>query len=175
MTQKNKIAFLVWGLISLTSWAGPEKSEHNAPQMPKDFDHLKPLIGQWEGISKMGKDETLFTASYELTSGGSAILERLFIGSPHEMVSVYHRDGKEIAMTHYCMLGNQPKMTLKKADPKAIQFEMKGKTGIKSSKEQHMHSLNISWLEPDHVKQEWVLFENGAKKDVTVLDLKRKK
>src|SRR3989304_768334 len=54
------------------------------------------------------------------TDGGSAILETLFPGTPHEMVSVYYDDGGKLGMTHYCMLGNQPQMTLKKADGNRI-------------------------------------------------------
>ena len=39
---------------------------------------------------------------------------RCFPARRMEMVSLYHRDGADLVMTHYCMLGNQPLM---KADP----------------------------------------------------------
>ena len=50
------------------------------------------------------------------TAGGSAVQETQFPGTPMEMVSVYHLDGADLVMTHYCVLGNQPRM---KADPKS--------------------------------------------------------
>ena len=37
-----------------------------------------------------------------------------FPGQPMEMLSIYHQDKGDLLMTHYCILGNQPKM---KADP----------------------------------------------------------
>ena len=52
----------------------------------------------------------------KVTAGGSAVHETLFPGSAHEMVSVYHLDGADLVMTHFCALGNQPRM---KADPKS--------------------------------------------------------
>ena len=38
----------------------------------------------------------------------------VFPGQPQEMVSVYTVEGPDLIMTHYCVLGNQPRL---KADP----------------------------------------------------------
>ena len=35
-------------------------------------------------------------------------LETEFPGTEHEMVTVITQDGADLALTHYCMLGNQP-------------------------------------------------------------------
>jgi hypothetical protein len=117
---------------------------------------------------------TPVTVSYELTSGGSAILERLFAGTPHEMVSVYYSNGEKVVMTHYCMLGNQPQMALKKNDGKVILFEMDGTTGIASAQETHMHTLAITLSDPNHIQHEWTLFENGKKANAVIISLTRK-
>ena len=52
----------------------------------------------------------------KVTAAGSAVHETIFPGTGHEMVSMYHADGKDLIMTHYCALGNQPRMKL---DPKS--------------------------------------------------------
>src|SRR4051794_13124831 len=79
-----------------------------APAMPKEFDEMKQLVGNWEGTSKMGDKEETVNVVYELTSGGTAITEKTMAGTPHEMISIYHREGKSLAMTHCCAIGNQP-------------------------------------------------------------------
>src|SRR5262252_7077945 len=82
------------------------------PAEAKALEPLKKLAGTWQGNAKMGDKTMAVTIVYELTAGGSAVLERLFPGTPHEMISVYTSDGDGVAMTHYCALGNHPKMTL---------------------------------------------------------------
>ena len=167
--------FSFCSVFALSSFAQNKDHAHMGAKMPASFDNVKALVGQWEGTTKMGDKDTLVTASYEMTAGGTAILERLFAGTPHEMVSVYHGDGNQVAMTHYCMLGNQPKMTLRKADKNMMVFDVTSTSGIKSAQEPHMHSLSIAMADADHMKQEWTLFENGKKKDVAVFNLARKK
>ena len=51
-----------------------------------------------------------------ITAGGSAVHETLFPGQPHEMISLYTAEGSDLVLTHFCVLGNQPRM---KADSKA--------------------------------------------------------
>src|SRR6266852_7493101 len=136
--------FSFCSVFALSSFAQNKDHAHMGAKMPASFDNVKALVGQWEGTTKMGDKDTPVTASYEMTAGGTAILERLFAGTPNEMVSVYHSDGTKVAMTHYCMLGNQPEMTLRKADKNMIVFEMASTSGIKSAQEPHMHSLSIA-------------------------------
>ena len=106
--------------------------EHPAPTMPKEFDTLKGMVGTWEAVAtKDGKEEKI-TVVYELTSNGTALTEKINAGKPDEMISVYHKEGKTLGMTHYCALGNQPHMKLKKASDNSMAFEMVGTTGIQS-------------------------------------------
>ena len=126
-----KLTILVFTVFSIAAAA----HEMPVPQTNKDFDQLKQLVGKWKGTTKMEGKEQTATVSYELTSSGTAIIERLGEGTQHEMVTMYYLDGKSAAMTHYCALGNQPRMKLKTADPTKITFEMVGKDGINSLKE----------------------------------------
>src|SRR5438270_1128001 len=83
-----------------------------APKISKDFESLKALVGTWEGTSKMEGKEQPTTVTYELTSGGTAMAEKLNPGTPHEMLSVYANRGNQDSMTHYCVNGNQPEMKI---------------------------------------------------------------
>lgn len=91
------------------------------PQLPPnnsspELNRIKSLAGLWVTTSSMftGKPEKLYT-KYEVTSNGSAVLERIFPGTPNEMISVYYDDHGKLAMTHYCMMRNRPSLKLKKA------------------------------------------------------------
>jgi hypothetical protein len=146
-----------------------------AAALPKEFDALKKLVGTWQGKSKMGDKEFPVTITYELTAGGSTILERLFPGTPHEMLSVYTAEGDKLVMTHYCALGNHPRMALKSATAKSVSFEMAGTEGIRSANDMHMHAMTVAWVDGDHIKETWVSWDKGAKKEEKVFELGRKK
>jgi hypothetical protein len=140
----------------------------------KELERMKRLVGAWEGTSDMGKEGEKVRVEYRLTAGGSALVETLFPGSAEEMVSVYHdRDGK-LAMTHYCMLRNQPRMTLTKADAQTIDlvFAKKG-NDIDPARDNHMHAVAITFTDNDHIVQKWTLFEKGKDKGAVTLKLAR--
>ena len=152
-----------------------EKGSMKAPEMPAGFDKVKALVGTWKGTSEMDGKPMDITNTFELTSGGSVILERLFVGTPKEMVSIYHANGGKLCMTHYCSLGNQPQMTLKKSSDNEMDFMMTGKSGLKSSKEMHMHGMNIVWKDPDHVTEQWTLYNDGKAQTPVMFELARQK
>jgi hypothetical protein len=127
-----------------------------------EFERMKGLVGAWEGRSDMGKEGEKDRVEYRLTAGGSALIETLFPGSAEEMVSVYHDRNGKLAMTHYCMLHNQPRMTLAKSNAQTIElvFAMKG-NDIDPAMEKHMHAVAITSTDNDHIVEKWTLFDKG--------------
>ena len=141
----------------------------------KELERMKQLVGAWEGTSDMGKEGEKVRVEYRLTAGGSALVETLFPGSPEEMVSVYHDRKGKLAMTHYCMLRNQPRMTLKKADGQTLELVFAKDNDINPAKETHMHGVRITFEDNDHIVQKWTLFEKGKDKGGVTLKLARMK
>jgi hypothetical protein len=135
---------------------------------------MKQLVGAWEGTSICGKEVEKPRVEYRLTAGGSALVETLFPGSSEEMISVYYDRKGKIAMTHYCMLRNQPRMTLAKANSQMIElvFARKG-NDIDPAKEKHMHAVRITFTDNDHITQKWTMFEKGKKTGEVMLTLTR--
>ena len=88
---------------------------------------------------------------YKLTGAGSALVETQFPGSDHEMVSVYHLDGDDLRMTHYCAAGNQPRVKLDRANskPDELIFVFDGGTNLDPA-ERHAHPRS-----QDHVSRRW--------------------
>lgn len=142
----------------------------------REFDKMKELAGSWQGTVDMEKGPQTIKVIYELTSAGNAIIERLFAGLSHEMVSVYYDYDGKLNMTHYCTLGNQPHMELMNRDEKNMLFVLSEKTpNLVSAKENHMHSLNISFDSRDSITQSWSRYDKGEKKSDTVINLTRTK
>jgi hypothetical protein len=104
--------------------------------------------------------------------------ETIFPGQPHEMVTVYHLDGKDLLLTHYCAAGNQPKM---KHDPKAkeneLKFDFVGGTNLDPKKDMHMHEGLITIIDDDNIQWSWVGYLDGkpVKDHHVSLKLVRKK
>jgi len=139
----------------------------------KEYERMRQLIGIWEGTSNMGKEGQPVRVEYRLTAGGSAIVETLFPGTSEEMISVYHDNKGRLSMTHYCMLQNQPSMKLQQAGANTLDFVFAKGSGINPNKDAHMHALTISFVDKDHIVQNWTLFEGGKEKGVTRLNLSR--
>ena len=72
------------------------------------LDKLKSLVGTWKGKDDEGKPISI---TYNLVSAGTSIMETLDMSDEKgAMVTMYHMDGKKLMMTHYCSMGNQPRM-----------------------------------------------------------------
>ncbi len=76
------------------------------------FGQLKSLAGDWEGTYEWtgtGAGGSM-TATYSLSGNGSAVVETLTMGGVPGMTSVYHLDGADLRMTHFCAAQNQPRL-----------------------------------------------------------------
>lgn len=167
---------IILGLIIGPMAAYSGEYQKGAVTHSRDFEKMKELAGVWEGKADMGKGMETIKATYELTSAGNAIVERLFAGQPHEMVTVYYDFKGKLSMTHYCSLGNQPHMELMNPGENTMMFVLSRKNpNLASVKETHMHSLTISFDSKDSITQTWTLYEKGKKKSDVVIKLVRPK
>jgi hypothetical protein len=120
------------------------------------FERLKSLAGHWETETSNREKATL---DLELTSGGTAVIERFHMteqGKPVEMITLYYLDGEQLKLTHYCMAGNQPTMRGNYApDTKTLTFEFEGATNLKSPNDGHMHHAVYTFIDNDHFKTTW--------------------
>jgi hypothetical protein len=169
--MKAFIGLLVFCILSVAH-AGAEH-DHGPAKVSPAFESMKALIGTWEGKTKMDGKEEDVKVTYELTSGGTTIVEKLNPGTPMEMTTVYANNGKKVNATHYCALGNQPQMTLKNSKDNSFVFEMEGTKGISSKNEMHMHGVKLA-LEGDKLKEEWTNYKDGKKGETHAFELTKK-
>jgi hypothetical protein len=139
------------------------------------FEALKGLVGDWVKIGKDGAPTEEVVSSIRITAAGSAIEETLFPGTDHEMVTMYHLDGPDLVLTHYCVLGNQPRMRAEPGkDVNRIVFKFVGATNLKCKEDQHMHQATLAIDGKNHLKAEWVSCKEGTTCHRVTLDLARK-
>ncbi|HEY7312672.1 MAG TPA: hypothetical protein VH643_25125 [Gemmataceae bacterium] len=163
MVQRIWISCLVLFVLAVAGHAADKAgSKSAAKNQQPNLEKLKALAGTWVVADKDGKPTDQVVSIIKVTAGGSAVQETLFPGQPQEMVSIYHQDGADLVMTHYCMLGNQPRM---KADPKSppnqIHFEFAGGTNLDPAKDKHMHEGTITFVDADHIEWCGVAWEGG--------------
>jgi hypothetical protein len=121
------------------------------------LESFKALAGTWEGANEHGKAKVTYT----VVAGGSAVLERLAMPNHDEMVTVYHLDGERLLLTHYCVVGNQPRMEARHFGAGQVSFEMVDGTNLGSSQEGHMHKADFRFDGSDHLVSAWTWQENG--------------
>jgi hypothetical protein len=65
------------------------------------WQRLKDLMGEWKLATAPGQaDKGEIVARYSVTAAGSAVVETLFPCNENEMVTVHHRDGDQVMLTH---------------------------------------------------------------------------
>jgi hypothetical protein len=137
------------------------------------FDKIKALSGEW--VTKT-PDGMSMTSSFRVTAAGSAVMQMLGEGTEHEMPTIYHMDGDRLMVTHYCAAKNQPRMVLDPGQGSGgrLQFEFLDATNLKSPEDGHMRRLALTFIDKDHIRQEWTYRDKG-KESTEAFDLVRKR
>jgi hypothetical protein len=174
MNRIISVAVLFAFAFSVAGLAGDYQGEPKAaPVKHAGFDKLKKLEGRWFSLGKDGKATDQLVSVFKVTAGGSAVQETIFPGTPYEMVTVYHLDGKDLVLTHYCAARNQPRM---KADPDApantLAFTFIGGANIDPTKDMHMHEGSMTFIDDDTVESNWLGWSGGKAADDHKLTLK---
>jgi hypothetical protein len=158
------------GLMVLTLAAGGRGDEATAKA---GLETIKKLAGTWVEADKDGKPTDKVVSVVKVTAGGSAVEETYFPGEPMEMVSVYHLDKGDLVMTHYCVLGNQPRM---KAEPgpksNQIRWVFAGGTNLDPTKDAHMHGAIVTIVDDDHLEINGEAWENGKPSEAHCAQMK---
>ena len=134
------------------------------------FDKIKALAGQWQGSGPGGD----VNVSYEVVAGGSAVMERWSPADHPTMISMYHMDGANLLMTHYCSASNQPRMKAETPaeDGNVISFSLLDVTNLTSPTDGHMQALAITIKDKNHFLADWT-FSQGGEKHKNPVELKR--
>ena len=124
------------------------------------FESRKSLEGEWVGTRVSGGDPT--TATYRVTAAGSAVVKTYAPGQPYEMITVYHMDGEDLMLTHYCAVGNQPRMKFETSPvAKEIRFGFAGGTNFDPTTDTHAHEGWTRIVDSNTVETESLGYRDG--------------
>ena len=125
-----------------------------------DFGPLASLIGEWQGKDPEGKP---MNASYQWTGSGTSLVETMTKAQKPVMMTMYHADKGSLMLTHYCKLGNQPRMRadMPKSDVKTLAFNFVDITNLANLTDAHMRKVSFTFQDQDHFTQEWMLSKDG--------------
>jgi hypothetical protein len=162
-TMKRTTVALVLALLAGCSTAnhGPKAVATATPdQKAQLLDRVKALQGTWQIPPHDGQPAS--DVVFAVTSNGSAVREIMFPGSQHEMTNVYHMDGPTLVMTHYCAVGNQPRMRAIASGPSdPIDLKFDSVTNLASPDQSYMGGLKLVFVDANHIEEHWTNYANG--------------
>jgi len=125
------------------------------------FEKLKGLAGDWDGTA--GEESIPSPVRYRVVSNGSVVMETLFPGTDHEMITMYYLAGGNLEATHYCSAGNQPHFKLDQArsTPSELIFAFDGGTSFDPAKDGHIHEGKVGFAGDGKLENSWTFYVGG--------------
>lgn len=149
--MKRPVTISIAVVLACFASVTTSSADTTAAHYGEAFERLKLLAGVWDE-AEYGRQ-----VRYHLTGKGTALIEE-FVGDP-PMTSVYHMDGDDLRLTHYCNAGNQPRMIADGYSANALSFDFVDVTNLKAPDAYHTRTLDIDFVEDDKV----VLRFSGSK------------
>ena len=124
------------------------------------FETIKSLEGDWIGHPQGGGAPV--SVRYEVTAAGSTVVKTYSPGKASEMLTIYHMDGDDLMLTHYCVLDNQPQMRFETSTaPGRISFAFAGGTNFDPEVDAHAHEGWTQLIDDDTIETESIGYADG--------------
>src|SRR5262249_54393843 len=141
------------------------------------FARMRALAGDWEGTFEWSggraRQGSLKASDY-VTGNGSALVENLIMDGFPTMTTVYHLDGADLRMTHYCAAKNQPRLRAGRIDEAAasVDFFFVDATNL-SANAGHVEHFFIQLVDADDVNLKFTFGGGSGKPAVESIALRR--
>ena len=164
------------GIAMTQLGAGSQDKLDKSAIAKKQFEQMKMLVGNWEGMAMQGEEGSPGVVTYRLTASGSVILETMNGGTPGEMITMYHLDGENLMLTHYCAVRNQPRMKAKHSvNTKSIDFAYFDGTNMDPKKDMYMHGVKFNFADDGSVETTWTMYSGGVEQNQMKIQMHRVK
>ena len=105
------------------------------------FDQLKSLVGHWEGINE---ERNPVSIAYKLSANNTVLVEDWTFDNGMEALTLYSMDEETLTATHYCPIGNQPRLILKQQlGTGVLLFEFHSAMNLPDENAQHEHAFDL--------------------------------
>lgn len=165
--QVTGVVALVAGLVLVA--ASPAQA--GGVEAQTAFDRLKTLAGSWHGTPEgqgeaaeaEAEDAGEVIHEFRVSAAGTVVMETMNPGTDHEMINMYHVDGDDLLVTHYCAGGNQPQMRLdrEKSTAEKLVFDFAGGTNLDPAVDGHIHAAKLTFADGDRLDSEWISHHEG--------------
>jgi hypothetical protein len=151
-TLRTLLPLLILASLNATSaWAQTDAQ--------KAFAAIKAMPGTWEG---KGEDGQPLQVSFKVVSGGTAVMSEIQSDHAHDMVSLFNMDGSRLLLTHYCSMGNQPRMQASVSpDGKTFTFNYVDATNLASPDAGHIQKMVLTLVDENHHTENWTFVDHG--------------
>ncbi|MBX7151215.1 hypothetical protein K1X84_06205 [bacterium] len=166
--NRNFLEIIFMLIITGSSLYAQHEHKDSKKANNEAFESIKGLTGKWKGAVKWTganpRDGGIFDVEYYLTGNGTSIVENLISDGTITMTSVYHMDGSDLRMTHFCGANNHPRL---KADPfnkneKSVDFQFIDITNLSSPEAGHVHHVKLTFNDADHAVLVFTFIRSGA-------------
>lgn len=146
------------------------------------FQTMLKLEGKWVGeaqvvpVGQSREDAEVSSTSVSFKNiGNSSVMQTFAAGTPAEMVSMYHQNGKEeLIHTHYCAIGNQPSMKfIDSGEAGAIDFRFTEGTNMDVNSSPHAHHSFIRIIDENTYETRTENWGGGQLTSVRYTTMKR--
>jgi len=123
------------------------------------FAQLQTLVGEWEGKTEAGRS---LKVSYRLTANNTVLVETWTLGPQRESLTLYHMDNESLIATHYCPVGNQPRLRFKEGGSASLfVFEFVSATNLPKPEVAHQYRFEVELLDARSFARSETYLENG--------------
>jgi hypothetical protein len=156
--------------------ATPRPPEQIVYDATAAFEYFKSLDGDWTRAGGSGGHEAgARSTTFRVSAAGSTVIGTIYPGDQNEMINVFHMDGDDLLLTHYCALQNAPIMKFVPSEqPGEIRFEFHGGTNFDPSVDAHVHEGVFRIKDSDNVESAFVSHAGGKPGPGTSSKLRRK-
>ena len=170
----------LWCCVLFMASCASQKTQQNlggwsptpAKAEPSDMERFRALEGTW--LSTYENPEwPPVEVTYETIAADSAVVETVFAGQPHEMMTVFHLDGDQLLCKHYCAAQNQPLLVAEAITPERVAFATVDVSNLASPDAMYMGAVEFRFVDQDHIEVSWTSFENGQPGETVNVTCKR--
>ena len=126
------------------------------------LEFFKSLSGDWDGTTPEAQHGSYPAATFRVMAAGSAVVETVLQGQPNEMESIFHMDGDDLLLTHYCALQNAPVLRFEPTDePGLVKFVFHGGTNFNPAVDAHFHEGTFKIRDANTVESTFIVHAGG--------------
>ena len=175
------VATLFASPISAQTHDHPAVTDTASAATKQAFAVIKSLSGRWQGpfFNPQTNKPVTMEMSIRVTSHGNSVVHEMKgAGDPDQSttqdhpVTMMYIDGANLLLTHYCDVGNRPRMTARLSpDGKQVDFDFLDVSGANTYG--HMQHARFTVVDSTHHTEEWTWETPSGKKMGAQMDLHR--